>query len=129
MRELDFSKSLEEIKSLGAEQSIALKVDEAISGELEMLAYKKPSLEELFGSAVRGELTDSSYERLASIVEDYTHVNILLDKIMQRILLNALGEEAFIYLRDPMNNVNYYFNFTLHSIIISKQTHTCHSCK
>lgn len=127
MRELDFSKAKEELINLQDKQSIVITVDASVSSELEMLAYKKPSLEELFGSAVRGELTDSSFARLASIVEEYTHVNILLDKIMQKMLLDALGEEAFIYLRDPMNYLNYYFNFHLNSLVISKDLHT--SCK
>lgn len=128
MKPLDFNKTLEELKNLKDEQSIIMTVDKDISAQLEMLAYKKPSLEELFAAAVRGELTDNSHERLSHIVEEYTHINILLDKIMQKILLDALGEEAFIYLRDPMNSINYYFNFVLNAIIISKQVHTCKTC-
>lgn len=128
MKKLDFDNSLEELKNLEAGENILVTIEKHISSHLEMLAYKKPSLEELFGSAVRGELTDSSPERLAYIVEEYTHVNILLDKIMQTVLLDALGEEAFIYLRDPMNSFNYYFNFMLNSIVISKQLHHCNTC-
>ena len=128
MKHLDFGNAIGELKNLKAEESIIITVDKDISSELEMLAYKKPSLEELFGSAVRGELTDNSPQRLADIIEQYTHVNILLDKIMQKILLDALGEEAFIYLRDPMNSINYYFNFMLNSIVISKQLHNCKTC-
>lgn len=118
MKKFDLKHSLEAFKALKNEEYIVFKVDEKISDELEELAYRKSSIEELFRSSLDSE---APMERVYEIIKQYTAINILLEKSMCAILKNTLDEKAFIYLRDPMTDVNYYFNFTLKSIVISKK--------
>lgn len=116
---MNHTNTLHDLKNLRQDQSIILQVDQNISSELEELAHRKCSIEELFKSCL--EDAEAPMDKVNEVIKQYTIINVLLEKVMCNLLLTTLGEKAFIYLRDPMTEVNYYFNFTLNAIIISKQ--------
>ena len=118
MRNFDTNNAFQELKNLKQNQYITLKVDSSISKELEDLAYKKASIEELLKVCLLDDQIDE--DKVTDIIKHYTMANSLIEKIMCSLLLDTLGEKAFIYLRDPMEKINYYFNFILESIVISK---------
>lgn len=118
MKNIDNTYTVDALKALKKGDYIVLEIDKNTSSELEELTYKKSSIEELFKSSL-----DSSapVERIFEVIKQYTAINILLEKTKLALLKQVLDEKAFIYLKDPTSDVQYYINFTFSAVVISKK--------
>lgn len=122
--------TMEMITNLTAEEGLVLALPEETLAMLEVAFYKRPSLEELFGSCLRKEVSGNAPDMMLHVLDEYTASTIQFERIMSRILIDSLGESTYLEIKCPQNGYNYFIDFEVRALIITrkaaKSSCSCH---
>ena len=118
----------EMISKLTPEEGLVLALPEETVAMLEVAFYKMPSLEELFGSCLRKDISGNAPDMMLAVLDEYTASSIQFEHIMSRILIDSLGESTYLEIKCPQNEYHYFVDFEVKALILTKAAKKNHSC-
>lgn len=125
---LSREENLQALKDLQKGQQIVFRMTEEQAANLSLCYTAKSALESLVGRYIVNQATENlNKEVVEDVLEKYIAVGSDSYEMTDKVLFYALGEEAYMFLKDPRNKLEYHIETLNKMIVIYK--HVCEHCK
>lgn len=119
---------LERLKSLEAGEQIVVRMTDEQAANLSLCLTARSALEDLVSRYIVGKPSDEvNHEVVEDILQKYIAVASDSYEMVDKILFDILGEEAFLFVKDTKSKIEYRLETINKLFIFSK--HVCSHCK